>query len=80
MAVARAEAIHEELGLNYEFQLRDLPIEEPRERTQRYINSQPVDLKPPAHYYSEEPVAMNLKAPGLTVKEEKPCPAKELNP
>lgn len=42
--VARVEA--EELGLNSEFQLRDLPIEEPSECTQQFINSQPVDLKP----------------------------------
>lgn len=44
--VARVEAIAEELGLNSEFQLRDLPIEEPSECTQQFINSQPVDLKP----------------------------------
>ena len=39
-----------------------------------------MDLKPPAHCCSKDSGAMNLKVPSLTVKEEKPCSAKELNP
>ena len=40
-AVARAEAIDEELGLSHENQLPDLPVEEPRKRVEEYVNSQP---------------------------------------
>ena len=44
--VARAKAIDEELGLSHEYQLPDLPVEEPRKRVEEYINSQPWESKP----------------------------------
>ena len=45
-AVARAKAIDEELGLSHEYQLPQLPVEEPRKRVEEYINSQPWESKP----------------------------------
>ena len=45
-AVARAKAIDEELGLSHEYQLPDLPIEEPRKRVEEYVKSQPWESKP----------------------------------
>ena len=44
--VARAKAIDEELGLSHEYQLPDLPIEEPHKRVEEYICSQPWEFKP----------------------------------
>ena len=38
--MARAKAIDEELGFGYEYQLPDLPIEEPHKRVEEFISSQ----------------------------------------
>ena len=39
VAVARAKAIDEELGLSHEYQLPDLPLDEPSNRVQAFINN-----------------------------------------
>ena len=76
-AMARAKAIDEELGLSHEYQLPDLPVEEPRKRVEEYINSQPWESKPPGN-------TSRFTAPGFpckSVKKEKQDPLKEqLNP
>ena len=44
--VVPAKAIDEELILCHEYQLPDLPIEEPHKRVEEYICSQPWEFKP----------------------------------
>ena len=79
VAVARAKAIDEELGLNLDFQTIDLPIEDSNKRVQQFIDSQFEGLKPyEDHDCNLE--AKNLSARSFSVKEEKPCFARELNP
>ena len=74
--MARAKAIDEELGLGHEYQLPDLPVEEPRKRVEEYINSQPWESKPRGN-------TSCFTTPGLppkSVKKEKQDPLKELRP
>ena len=70
-AVVRAKAIDEELGFGNEYQLPDLPVEEPRKRVEEFISSQLGESNP----RGQKPSALQFTAPGFTanlIKEEKP--------
>ena len=70
-AVARAKAIDEELGFGNEYQLPDLPVEEPCKRVEEFISSQLGESSP----RGQKPSALRFTAPGFTanlIKEEKP--------
>ena len=74
--MAQAKAIDEELRLSHEYQLPDLPIEEPCKHVEEYIDSQPWESKPQGN-------TSRFTAPGFpskSVKKEKEDPPKELNP
>ena len=74
--VAQAKATDEELGLSHEYQLPDLPVEEPRKRVEEYISSQPWESKPQGN-------TSRFTTPGFlskSVKKEKQDPLKELRP
>ena len=69
-AVARAKAIDEELGFGNEYQLPDLPVEEPHKRVEEFISSQLGESSP----RGQEPSALRFTSPGFTanlIKEEK---------
>ena len=80
VAVTHAKAIDEELGLNLDFQTIDLPIEDSNKWVQQFIDSQFEGLKPYEDHHYRNLEAKNLSTWGFSVKEEKPCFAKELNP
>lgn len=76
-AVARAKAIDEELGFGNEYQLPDLPVEEPHKCVEEFISSQLGESSP----RGQEPSALRFTSPGFTanlIKEEKPQ-CQELN-
>ena len=69
--MARAKAIDEELGFGNEYQLPDLPVEEPCKRVEEFISSQLGESSP----RGQKPSALRFTAPGFTanlIKEEKP--------
>ena len=69
--VARAKAIDEGLGFGNEYQLPDLPVEEPRKRVEEFISSQLGESSP----RGQKPSVLRFTAPGFTanlIKEEKP--------
>lgn len=70
-AVARAKAIDEELGFGNEYQLPDLPVEEPHKCVEEFISSQLGESSP----RGQELSALRFTSPGFTanlIKEEKP--------
>ena len=69
--VARAKAIDEGLGFGNEYQLPDLPVEEPRKCVEEFISSQLGESSP----RGQKPSVLRFTAPGFTanlIKEEKP--------
>ena len=69
--VARAKAIDEELGFGNEYQLPDLPVEEPHKCVEEFISSQLGESSP----RGQELSALRFTSPGFTanlIKEEKP--------
>ena len=80
VAVACAKVIDEELGMILDFQTTDLPIEDSNKRVQQFIDSKFEGLKPYEDHHDHNLKAKNLSARGFSVKEEKLCFAKELNP
>ena len=70
-AVVRAKAIDEELGFSNEYQLPDLPVEEPRKLVEEFISSQLGESNP----RGQKPSGLRFTTPGFTanlIKEEKP--------
>ena len=79
-AVARAEAIDEELGLHLDYRTIDLPIEKSSKRVCQFIDSQFEALKPYENHHDCNLETKNPSACGFSVKDEKLCFVKELNP
>ena len=79
-AVARAEAIDKELGLHLDYRTIDLPIEKSSKRVCQFIDSQFEALKPYENHHDCNLETKNPSACGFSVKDEKLCFVKELNP
>ena len=73
VAVARAKAIDEELGLNLDFQTIDLPIEDSNKRVQQFIDSQFEGLKPYEDHHDRNLEAKNLSAAASQSRKRSPA-------